>query len=86
MGRWPGNAAGRRPSHNAPAPRADSVITTQVDIAATRATHGDVILVNGYIGDHGAAVLDTRAELALESSIETDCQPLNGLVQTMLNV
>ena len=60
------------------------VITAQADIAATRAIPGDVILINGYIGDHGAAVLDARGELALESTIETDCQPLNGLVQTML--
>jgi len=60
------------------------VIAAQVNITATRATPGDVILINGYIGDHGAAVLDARGELALESSIETDCQPLNGLVQTML--
>jgi hydrogenase expression/formation protein HypE len=45
-----------------------------------------VILINGYIGDHGAAVLDARGELALESTIETDCQPLNGLVRAMLDV
>jgi len=62
------------------------VITAQADIAATRATPGDLIFINGYIGDHGAAVLDARGELALESTIETDCQPLNGLVQTMLAV
>jgi len=60
------------------------VIPAHANIAATRATPGDVILINGYIGDHGAAVLDARGELALESSIVTDCQPLDGLVQAML--
>ncbi len=62
------------------------VIAKDLDIAAHRATPGDVIVVNGYIGDHGAAVLDARGELALETTIESDCQPLNSLIQAMLNV
>lgn len=47
---------------------------------------GDKILTNGFIGDHGAAIADARGELALESTIETDCQPLNDLIEGMLNV
>lgn len=60
------------------------VIPAQVNIAATRAEVGDKILINGLIGDHGAAIVDARGELALESSILSDCQPLNELVQVML--
>lgn len=60
------------------------VIPPGVNIASTNARPGDAILLNGFIGDHGAAVADARGELALESNIETDCQPLNGLVQAML--
>ncbi|NJL49290.1 MAG: hydrogenase expression/formation protein HypE [Leptolyngbyaceae cyanobacterium SM2_5_2] len=45
---------------------------------------GDVVLVNGPIGDHGAAITVARADLALESCIESDCQPLNGLVEAIL--
>ena len=60
------------------------VIPAGVEINARRARPGDRIIINGYIGDHGAAIVDARGELAIENSIETDCQPLNGLVQAML--
>jgi len=60
------------------------IIPEGVEISAHRAQSGDLVLVNGFVGDHGAAVVDARGELALENSIETDCQPLNGLVAAML--
>ena len=62
------------------------MIPEGVDIATHRARPGDTILLNGFIGDHGAAIADARGELSLESNIETDCQPLNGLIQAMLEV
>lgn len=46
---------------------------------------GDAILVNGRLGDHGAAVLNARGDLALETDIASDCQALNGLVETLLH-
>ena len=60
------------------------VIPTGIEIAARRAEVGDVLLVNGSIGDHGVAILQARGDLALEVSIESDSQPLHGLVQAML--
>lgn len=62
------------------------VIPTGIEIGAQRAQPGDVIICNGFIGDHGAAILDARGELALESKINTDCQPLNSLIEKMLKV
>lgn len=62
------------------------VIPAGVNISAANAQVGDVIVVNGFIGDHGAAIVDARGELALESSVLSDCQPLNDLVQAMLQV
>jgi len=62
------------------------VIPKGVDIAAHRARPGDVIVINGFIGDHGAAIADARGEMALESNIETDCRALNGLIEAMLAV
>ena len=62
------------------------VIPATSNILANRAQVGDVVIINGYIGDHGAAIVDARGELALESSIKTDCQPLNGLIAEMLKV
>jgi hydrogenase expression/formation protein HypE len=60
------------------------VIPTGIDIAATRARPGDIIIVNGSLGDHGVAILIARNELDLQSDIASDCQPLHDLVQTML--
>jgi len=60
------------------------VIPAGVDIAVTRARPGDKILVNGYIGDHGVAILAAREDLGLTVPIESDTQPLNGLIETLL--
>ncbi len=61
------------------------VIPAGIDIRSDRARPGDAILVNGFIGDHGAAIVDARDELALENPIESDCQPLADLVRVMLD-
>lgn len=53
-------------------------------IAATRARPGDRVLVSGPVGDHGVAILAARDDLALEVPVESDCQPLHGLVATLL--
>ncbi|MBL0212341.1 MAG: hydrogenase expression/formation protein HypE [Myxococcales bacterium] len=47
---------------------------------------GDRILVTGTMGDHGLAILATRGELALETSLTSDVAPLNGLVRRALAV
>lgn len=62
------------------------IIKKQVNISGNRAMAGDVIVTNGHIGDHGAAIVDARGEFAMANTIQTDCQPLNGLIQQMLGV
>ncbi len=44
---------------------------------------GDRLIVNGALGDHGIAVLAARNELALQIAVQSDCAPLNGLVEAM---
>lgn len=51
--------------------------------SAGRAQPGDAIIINGWLGDHGAAILNARGDLALDADIETDCAPLNRLVEAM---
>ncbi len=60
------------------------VVPTGINISASRATPGDKIIINGTLGDHGCAILLARNELALETDIQSDCQPLHELVQVML--
>jgi hydrogenase expression/formation protein HypE len=55
-------------------------------ISASRAQVGDRIMVSGYLGDHGMAILSQRENLEFESTIESDCAPLNSLVAAMLEV
>jgi hydrogenase expression/formation protein HypE len=61
------------------------VIRAGLELHAGAARPGDLILVNGLLGDHGAAVLNARGDLALEAEIESDCQPLNALIDTLLD-
>jgi hydrogenase expression/formation protein HypE len=60
------------------------VIPAGINLGAHRARPGDAILVNGLLGDHGAAILGARGDMALDSPIESDCAPLHGLVQELL--
>lgn len=62
------------------------IIPDGVDISAANCRPGDKIIVNGLIGDHGAAILNARGDLALDVELQTDCQALNDLMQTMLSV
>ncbi|GAC1649490.1 MAG: hydrogenase expression/formation protein HypE [Acidobacteriaceae bacterium] len=60
------------------------VIEGPVDISANRACVGDKIILSGYIGDHGIAIMSQRENLEFEGAIESDCAALNGLVEAML--
>jgi hydrogenase expression/formation protein HypE len=60
------------------------VIPRGIALSAASARPGDVVIVNGPLGDHGTAILIARKQLALEADIASDCRPLNGLIATML--
>lgn len=60
------------------------VIQAQVDLAANNARSGDVVIVNGTIGDHGAAIVSARGDLAIENDILSDCCSLYGLISELL--
>jgi hydrogenase expression/formation protein HypE len=60
------------------------VIDDAVNISADRATPGDKIILSGYIGDHGMAIMSQRENLEFEGAIASDCASLHGLVAAML--
>jgi hydrogenase expression/formation protein HypE len=60
------------------------VIEKPVEISAGRARPGDRVLLSGYVGDHGMAILSKRENLEFEGAIESDTAPLHGLVAAML--
>lgn len=46
---------------------------------------GDAVLLSGDVGRHGVAIMAVREGLEFESTIQTDCAPLNTAVLAMLN-
>ncbi len=62
------------------------VIPLGLDISVANAKPGDKVLINGFVGDHGAAIIGARGDLSLENNIESDCQSLAGLVAEMVRV
>jgi hydrogenase expression/formation protein HypE len=60
------------------------IVPPGVHVAAQHVRPGDVILINGTLGNHGAAILNARGDLGLEVNIESDCAPLHELVAVMI--
>jgi hydrogenase expression/formation protein HypE len=60
------------------------VIPPGLNLSARAIQPGDRILVNGRLGEHGAAILAARGEIELETDIGSDCKPLHSLVTTLL--
>ena len=45
---------------------------------------GDKVLVSGFVGDHGTAVMLARNQM-MQGEIASDCAALNGLTEAILN-
>ena len=61
------------------------VIEHNLTIAPASIRPGDAIVLSGDVGRHGMAIMATRAGLTFESEIQSDCAPLNGAVQALLD-
>ena len=62
------------------------VVPEGVHLRPDRARPGDVVIISGEIGVHGVAIMSVREGLEFGAAVESDCQPLNGLVAAMLEV
>lgn len=60
------------------------VIPQGLALGAERVRAGDLILVNGLLGDHGATILNARGDMALTTPIESDCAALHGLCEAIV--
>ncbi|WP_028864780.1 hydrogenase expression/formation protein HypE [Psychromonas aquimarina] len=60
-------------------------INHQQQISPQNVQVGDVVITNGYIGDHGIAILSQREGLSFETTIESDSAALHSLVAAILN-
>tara|TARA_R110001583_G_scaffold179638_2_gene336527 strand:+ start:27912 stop:28937 length:1026 start_codon:yes stop_codon:yes gene_type:complete len=57
----------------------------KANISVHRIKEGDKILVNGFIAQHGMAIMSEREGLQFESTIESDSTNLNFLVKDLLD-
>lgn len=46
---------------------------------------GDIIIINGKLGEHGIAILAARESLSFQNRLLSDCAPLNGLIRSLLD-
>lgn len=60
------------------------VIEHDRSISPASVRPGDCVLLSGDIGRHGMAIMAVREGLEFESTIESDCAPLFGIVQSLL--
>jgi len=59
-------------------------IYDNVNINCANAKAGDLVIINGSLGEHGMTIMCERNKLGLEGNLKSDCACLNSLVDTML--
>jgi hydrogenase expression/formation protein HypE len=62
------------------------IVPAEIKIAGKNARPGDKILINGFMAEHGLAILLGREGLTFATKIKSDTAPLNHLVAEMLAV
>jgi len=62
------------------------IIKNNIAISCSNATPGDIIIVSGGIGEHGAAILLARDDLGLQADIGSDCAPLNNMIHSVISI
>lgn len=55
-----------------------------VKLSAKNIRCGDKVILSGTMGDHGTAILIERENLKVQSTIKSDCAPLNSLLAPVL--
>ncbi len=61
------------------------LVSKDVNLSLKNARPGDVVILSGFIGDHGASILLARNDLPFESKIQSDSAPLSNLVQYLFD-
>jgi hydrogenase expression/formation protein HypE len=59
-------------------------IVTSVPLGPQMIRPGDAIIVNGFLGDHGTAIMARRSGISFSPELVSDCAPLWDLVRAAL--
>lgn len=60
------------------------VVPDGLHLGPQNARPGDAVLVSGYLGDHGIAIMSLREGLEFDTVLQSDCASLHGLVADLL--
>ena len=60
-------------------------ILPDVQTSGALAKPGDAVIVTGDVGRHGCTILLARDDFGIEAEVTSDCAPLWGAVEAMLN-
>lgn len=61
------------------------IVPEGISISGDKAKIGDHVIVNGYLGDHGVAIMSQRNNLQFFTTIKSDTAALHDLVSHMIN-
>jgi hydrogenase expression/formation protein HypE len=56
-----------------------------INLGGDKAQPGDLVIITGTLGDHGATVLLARGELGISAQLVSDAAPLNGLLLPLIS-
>lgn len=59
------------------------MVPEKLDWGYHRPVPGDVVLVNGSLGNHGLTILAARENLGLDGALASDCAPLNNTINLL---
>ena len=60
------------------------VIEHSLSIQPTSLQDGDAVILSGDLGRHGIAIMAARAGIEFETTIQSDCAPLNNMVLDLI--
>ena len=61
-------------------------IVTDEPLLVGRTRPGDKVMISGYVGDHGVAIMITRGELELDADVQSDTRPVWDVAETLIRV
>lgn len=60
-------------------------VPKEIRLAPERIEPGDVVLINGPIGNHEASIICARNDFSIGAPVKSDCAPLYGLMRSVLD-